>query len=395
VSHSAGYVRDVKPKERKRAGPLRRERYGGWLLYFWHGMRLGQWLKLLAQGRYRITANCLPGIATVTLFAPVNSLLYRVSEAVYANRIDALRLDDAPIFVLGHWRTGTTLLHDLFACDPRLAYPTTYECFFPNHFLLTERVLSRAFSVFLPKRRPQDAVSVGFDRPQEEEFAFSLLGMGTPYNTMAWPRLGPADQAYLDLEGLSADERAEWAQSFLWFYRRLQLKHDKTLVLKSPAHTARLALLTRLFPRARFVHISRHPFEVIPSTLKLWRALFSTQGLQNPPNADPWLSDWVLESFARMSEAYEANRKPIEDGRLTEIRYEDLVKNPKQTMRLLYSALNLGDFRPAESGMDAYLARQKDHPVSKYELPQALKQQISHRLSAYMARFGYALEDQR
>ena len=47
-------------------------------------------------------------------------------------------VDRAPIFVMGHWRTGTTFMHDFFAEDPNLAYPTTYECFFPHHFLLTE-----------------------------------------------------------------------------------------------------------------------------------------------------------------------------------------------------------------------------------------------------------------
>lgn len=47
----------------------------------------------------------------------------------------------------------------------------------------------------------------------------------------------------------------------------------QTLILKSPAHTARLKLLHELFPQARFVHISRNPYEIYQSTKKLFRDL--------------------------------------------------------------------------------------------------------------------------
>ena len=113
---------------------------------------------------------------------------------------------------MGHRRTGTTLMHDLFAADPGLAFPTTYECFFPNLFSLTEKALRGIFKLILPKKRPQDDVPVGFERPQEEEFAMMILGEGSPYKTMAWPRLGPADSAYLDFQGLSEAEVKRWAR---------------------------------------------------------------------------------------------------------------------------------------------------------------------------------------
>ena len=61
--------------------------------------------------------------------------------------------------------------------------------------------------MLLPKKRPQDDVPVGFDRPQEEEFAMMMLGEGTPYITHAWPRFGPADTDYLDFKGVSEKEQ--------------------------------------------------------------------------------------------------------------------------------------------------------------------------------------------
>jgi len=384
---ASGFRRRQRKKPRLPA--LTIHRYGGRLLYFWYGLRPVALFKLFRRGRFKFTLNCVPDILTFFLWVPWNSVLYWLSEAKYRARAEALAFDQPPIFVMGHWRTGTTMLHDLFAADPRLAYPTTYECFFPHHFLLTERTLPKVFKILLPKKRPQDDVPVGFDRPQEEEFALMMLGQGSPYMTMAWPRFGPADSDYLDFEGVPETERKRWADAFMWFYRRLKLKHGKPLVMKSPANAARLKLLTALFPDARFVYLARNPLDVFPSTVKLWRALYSTQGLHNPPHLDRYLDDYVLDMFARLTEAYEADRHLIPKGRLVELRYEDMINDPLATMRDVYARLGIPGFAAAEAPMRAYLEAQAEDRISEYELPAALKRKVIARLGPYIDRFGY------
>jgi hypothetical protein len=365
-------------------------RYGGRRIYFWFGMRMGALLRLFKRGNYSFTLNCLPDTLLLLLWVPWNSLLYRISEWKYRKSAEALPLSAPPIFVIGHWRTGTTFLHDLFSEDPNLAYPTTYECFFPHHFLLTENTLPKVMKVLLPKKRPQDDVPVGFDRPQEEEFAMMMLGEGTPYLTHAWPRFGPADSDYLDFKGVPEPEQKKWADAYMWFYRRLALKHGgKPLVMKTPANAARLKLLTRLFPDARYIYISRNPLKVFPSTVKLWRALYSTQGLHNPPNLDPWLDDYVLDMFARLTEDFEADKHLIPKDKLIELRYEDLVKDPIGNLRDLYARLKIGDFESARPRMQAYLDAQNDHRVSEYEMPAELKRKVVERLKPYIDRYGY------
>jgi omega-hydroxy-beta-dihydromenaquinone-9 sulfotransferase len=365
-------------------------RYGGRLIYFWFGMRLRALLKLFKRGHYSFTLNCIPDVLALFLWVPWNSVLYRISEAKYRRRAEALTLDQPPVFVIGHWRTGTTFLHDLFSVDPNLAYPTTYECFFPHHFLLTENTLPRVMKVLLPKKRPQDDVPVGFDRPQEEEFGMLMLGEGTPYLTHAWPRFGPADTEYLDFKGVSEADQKQWADAYMWLYRRLALRHGgKPLVMKTPANAARLKLLTRLFPDARFIYLSRNPLAVFPSTVKLWRALYSTQGLHNPPDLDRWLDDYVLDMFVRLTEDYEADHHIIPKGRLIELRYEDLIKDPIATMRDIYARLDIGDFAHSEAPMRAYLDAQKEHRVSEYEMPFELKRKVVERLGPYIDRYGY------
>jgi len=365
-------------------------RYGGRLIYFWFGMRFGTLMKLFKRGRFSFTLNCIPDMLLFFLWVPWNSVLYRISEAKYRKRAETVPLGEPPIFVIGHWRTGTTLLHDLFSTDPNLAYPTTYECFFPHHFLLTENTLPKMMKVLLPKKRPQDDVPVGFDRPQEEEFGMMILGKGTPYITHAWPRFGPADTEYLDFKGLSDAAKKKWADAYMWLYRRLVLKHGpKRLVMKTPANAARLKLLTKLFPDARYVYLARNPLEVFPSTVKLWRALYSTQGLHNPPNLDPWLDDYVLDMFARLTEGYEEDKHLIPKDRLVELRYEDFVKDPVANMREIYRRLDIPGFDQAEAPMRAFLADRSEHRVSRYEMPEKLKRKVVDRLKPYIDRFGY------
>ncbi len=382
-----GFRRRQRKKPRLPAFTI--HRYGGRLLYFWYGLRPVALLKLFQRGRFKVTLNCVPDILTFFLWVPWNSVLYWISEAKYRRRAESVALDKPPIFVMGHWRTGTTLMHDLFASDPGLAFPTTYECFFPHHFLLTENTLPKVFKILLPKKRPQDDVPVGFDRPQEEEFAMMMLGQGTPYITMAWPRQGPADSDYLDFEGVPETKRKHWADAFMWFYRRLLLKHGKPLVMKSPANAARLKLLTKLFPDARFIYLARNPLDVFPSTVKLWRALYSTQGLHNPPYLDSWLDDYVLDMFVRLTVRYEEDRQLIPKDRLVELRYEDMVKDPIAAMSDIYRRLDIGDFARAEGPMRAYLEAQAEHRISEYELPPELKRRVIERLGPYIDRFFY------
>ena len=63
-----------------------------------------------------------------------------------------------PIFLLGHWRSGTTHLHNLMAVDQRWSYPNNYHSLYPHVFLTSEAINSRLLQPFMPPRRPMDNV---------------------------------------------------------------------------------------------------------------------------------------------------------------------------------------------------------------------------------------------
>jgi hypothetical protein len=371
--------------------PFRIERSAPGLAYIWHGMRLSTWLKLLADGGFDVTFNCLPRIVLVTLISPLVSALALVRAVVYDRNI-ALTEVMPPVFVLGHWRAGTTLLHEILARDPRFGYPTTYQCFFPETFVASGGVFNRLYAMFLPDKRPFDDVPFGIDRPQEEEHGLANMGVGSLYRAFAFPRRGPGDRRYLDLEGLSGEERRVWEASYLTLIKRLQFVWKKPLVLKSPMNTARIKTLLRLFPDARFVHIARDPFEIYPSTIRTLKRIMEVQGLQNPPEIDGWVGEYVLATCERMYLAYEHDRHLIPAGRLIEVRYEDLIRDPKAVMARVYRDIDLGDFAVAAPGIEAYSAERAGHRRNRHELGDEQRREVATRWRPYFDRFGYCAD---
>src|SRR5204863_6827505 len=131
---------------------------------------------------------------TVTGVSCCHTALRYIQDQWYGSRVDRTPIREAPLFIIGHWRSGTTLLHELLILDQRHTFPNTYQCLAPNHFLLTERVFSRLFGFLLPSRRPMDNMAAGWDKPQEDEFALCMLGQPSPYLTIAFPNHPPQDQ---------------------------------------------------------------------------------------------------------------------------------------------------------------------------------------------------------
>ena len=159
---------------------------------FWHGMRLSTWLRELARNRFAISpSRVADDVLDHVLHGAQLAAGGRASGSVYGRRIDAVKLAEPPVFILGHWRAGTTFLHELLIRDPAHTYATTYQCFAPHHFVLSEHLVTPWTGLFVPERRPMDNMAAGWDRPMEDEFALENLGVPTPYLSMMFPNRGP------------------------------------------------------------------------------------------------------------------------------------------------------------------------------------------------------------
>ncbi|HYO24916.1 MAG TPA: sulfotransferase, partial [Lacipirellulaceae bacterium] len=170
---------------------------------FWHGMGFPTWLRELARHRFAVSPTRAPMTCAITAFTLMNSVLAVLERVAYGRRIDATELAEPPLFILGHWRAGTTFLHELLIRDPRHTYPTTYQCFAPSHFVLSERYVTPYTRVFVPERRPMDNMAAGWDRPREDEFELVILGVPWVYLCFMFPNHRPRDR---DTQSLVLEE---------------------------------------------------------------------------------------------------------------------------------------------------------------------------------------------
>jgi hypothetical protein len=357
----------------------------------WIGCDAVTWARLLACNRFAVHRSRWHVAALVSAVSVGQTAIGLAQRMIYGRRVAGTPIPNAPVFILGHWRSGTTLLHELLSRDPRHAFPTTYECLAPNHFLLTRSWLPRLMGRLIPSRRPMDNMALGWDRPQEDEFALCLLGQPSPYLRIAFPNRPAADAGALDLQDLSPQARRRWKDAFFRLMQGLTLgKGGRRLILKSPPHTCRIPTLLEVFPDARFVHIVRDPYVVYPSTLHLWRISYCLHGLQRPSWKD--LPEYILETFVRMYDRLEERKRLIRPGRFHELRYEDLVRDPIGQLRTLYGALDLGDFEPARPSVEAHLAGLKDYVTNRYVLTPAERRTITQRWGAIIRRYGYTVQ---
>jgi hypothetical protein len=361
--------------------------YPWWSPRFWHGMPLGVWLDLLRENRWKVAPSRLGLLGTITAAAAFNSLAEPLCRARFRRQLAEPPSTEPPVFIIGHWRSGTTLLHEILMLDDRFCCPSTYQCFAAGHFLLTEWLVTSTLGWIMPAKRPMDNVAAGWHRPQEDEFALANMGVPSPYRRMAFPETTPAEPTALDLETLSPDELAHWRGALHRFLATLAVRDARRPVLKSPPHTARMAVLAEMFPGARFLHIVRDPFVVFPSTKRLWESLHHVQAMQIDSGAEA--EEYVFRCFDTMYNAFERDRPRLAEGQLHEIHYEDLVADPVTKMEEAYGRLELGDFERVRPAFEEQAASMQKYQRNSYQHDPRIVALISDRWKPFLDRYGY------
>lgn len=362
-------------------------RYPLWAPRFWHAMLFGDWMRLAWQKKFRFHPAGFGLAFTVSNVTLFNSVMHKLQQMMYGRRIAATEIEQPPVFVIGHWRSGTTMLHELMVRDDRFAYPTTYECFAPNHFLLTGSVIPKLIWFLLPSKRPMDNMTVSFDHPQEDEFA--LLGMGapSPMFRLAFPNDPPPYMEFLDMQEVDEAELERWKKTLIQFVKMQTFLKRKPIILKSPPHTGRIKILSELFPGAKFVHIVRDPYSLFASNRRLWISLDGNQAFQMAQHKN--LDEYVFSAFERMYGGFESQRDSIDPANLCDVRYEDLVQDPVGELRRVYEHLDLGGYENVQPKIEEYVATKKAYKPNKHELEPAIKDEIRRRWAGYFEKYGY------
>ena len=355
--------------------------------FIWLGFDLFSWFRVLSRYRFRIGLRQIPIVLAITVGGAVQTLLRIAEYLIYGKRIARTEIAESPIFIIGHWRTGTTHLHELLALDPRFTCPTTYECFSPHHFLVSRRFVEPFIKHALPATRQQDNMAIGLDHPQEDEFALCLLGAVSPYMNYAFPHQKEKHLVFYDLDRIDRCEAQRWENAFVWFLKKVTFLRPKTLILKSPPHTFRIATLLRLFPNARFVYLVRNPYDVFLSTVHLWKSQAKAFSLQSADCTG--LEEHVFEVFNLMHQKFEDTRGLIPSSQLCTVRFEDLEADPIGQMRILYESLGLDGFDSVVPALQKYLAGVANYRKNSYPLAPETHAEITRRWGAFIAGYGY------
>ncbi|MCV7195914.1 sulfotransferase [Mycobacterium angelicum] len=358
-----------------------------WAAPLWIGCSFSAWIRLLIRNRFAVHWSRWHFAVLYTFLSVVNSYLGLWQKIWFGRRVAKTPIADPPIFIVGHWRTGTTLLHELLALDEHHTGPTGYECLAPHHFLLTEW-FAPYVEFLVSKHRAMDNMDLSLHHPQEDEFVWCMLGQPSPYLSIAFPNRPLQDQRYLDLEQLTSRELEAWKRTLYRFVQQVYFRHRKAVVLKNPTHSFRIKVLQEIFPQARFIHIVRDPYVVYPSTINLHKALYRIHGLQRPTFEG--LDERVVSTYVDLYRKIDEGRELVDPSRFYELRYEDLISDPEGELRRLYDHLGLGDFERFRPRLRQYFAEREDYKTNTYRLTEEQRAIVDEHWSEVMDRYGYS-----
>lgn len=329
-------------------------------------------------------------LAGITVGSLASSPLAAIETVLHRRQIRDHQIEQAPVFIIGHWRSGTTHLHNLLSQDDQFGCLDMFQALAPDYALSSRRWLKPFLERTVPSQRPMDNMEWPMDAPQEEEIPLAKMTPYSWYLQFLFPRnaVGTFEKTVL-LNGAPAGVRDELKKKLLHLYAVASLQAGgRRLLLKNPVHTARIGLLLELFPDAKFVFIHRSPYEVFPSTVNLHRKILGLTSLQQFDEAD--IEANVLAIYPRLIDRYLAERELIPEGQLAEVAFADLDDDPVGVLESLYKTLDLGDFEPVRPGLHHYVDSLSGYRKNEFQpLSDALVEKVNRSWAIGFDEFGY------
>ncbi|NIA09940.1 MAG: sulfotransferase [Nitrospiraceae bacterium] len=297
-----------------------------------------------------------------------------------------------PVFIIGHWRSGTTYLHNLLSQNPNFAYPTTFQTVTPSVFLGSEKLIKPMVESSLPPTRPEDNVPLGADLPQEEEYAMGNLCPYSFYNGWCFPRKMDFYYKFVCMEDVPESAVEEWKRIYLYYLKKVALAGGgRKLVLKNPANTARINLLLEMFPDAKFVHIYRNPYHVFLSMKRDINSEMPLYSVQKPGDDDS-IEKAMAGLYNHMFDKFFKEKGNIPDGNFTEVRYEDLIEKPLKEVERVHKELGLSGFEEHKNDFAGYIAAQSGIKPHVYSIDGQLKEKIYGYWKYTIDKWGYGVQ---
>lgn len=309
-----------------------------------------------------------------------------------------------PVFIIGHARSGTTLMHRLMSADAdRFSYFLYWETFFPS--LLQKKTVrllgyldGKVFGGFLQQKvRAWDDKTFGPYRHMHDMSLFNAeedcFAMQAAFVSQQWsleiPMMEVVDFFHLDA---MPKKRRRWMHHYRELVKR-QLLHNggnKIHLSKNPVMSGWVESLIAAFPDARFVVMMRDPVACIPSCLKLVEASWKHKG---------WRREDCEASLARLTEiSFEHFTHPREvlarypATPQVVVDYRQLTTSPRETVIEVYGALGMSLAQSHDDWLRARAEQERAHhskfeySLGEFHLSAA---QIEQRLESFYQQYQW------
>lgn len=293
-----------------------------------------------------------------------------------------------PVFIIGHWRSGTTHFHNILSQDPQFGWLSLIPGLFPNDMEGLLSTIAREYlQRVLPRKRSFDNVRVGLDVPQEEEICLANLGSLSYFNGYYYPqRFFEHFRRAVLLGGLTDGELREFEGAYSTLAARLSvLRGGRRLLFKNPNATGRIRMLKRVFPCAKFIHLVRNPYTVFASSLRRLPAMFNAFAWQDYRHLD--LETIVFDCYRLMMRRYLDDSRALSADDLIEVRFEDLAARPNDEIARVYQWLGL---EPDGDALGRYLDSQAGYERNLHRLTEPQLQRIATEWAFALQHWGYS-----
>ena len=338
-----------------------------------------------------VSLRCLPHAGLFLLSALLRAP-FAALERLAMQQDDRLPSSlQAPVFIVGHWRSGTTHLHNLLACSPAFGIIPPLASGLPGELLTLATWLRPLLEKALPATRVVDSVAVTPNSPQEDEIPLANLQLLSVFHALYFPKkFSERFHRGVFFDGASAAKIARWERELRLFLRKVaRQQRNPRILIKNPVYTARVRRLLSIWPKAKFLHIYRNPYNVFPSSVHYFSEMLSRLSLQRVQNLN--LEAFVLRAYPQMLNALYNETSALPPTQYCETRYENLEQNPLEELERIHNLLALPHWPKTRPKAAAYLASLPSYKKNQYPLSQKQLRQIKTSWIHYIQKWNYSL----
>ena len=352
------------------------------------GYSLPTIVKVLWDNKFEVDFKYFHRFLYAIGLSVITNPLKVIQKLRFHRKIKKTEIKEDPIFIIGHYRTGTTYLMTLMAYDKSKGYVSNTEAYATLLYLGFPKLTKLIIAASLPDVRPMDNVIMGAEEPTEEEYCIGTYSKYGYYTGFIFPRNFDLYTKYLTFEGMPKHLK-RWKKKYYYLVQMLTLGHKgKQLFLKNPANSYRIKAILELFPNAKFIHTYRDPYKVYSSTVKFFDGVFGIYTLQKW-NEEKMKTD-ILENYKLLYECQDRDLHLVPEDRIYHLKYEDFIKNPSEKMAEIYGHLKLDGWDQYKDDITAYAESQRrDYVPNIHNTDNDVIRKVNEYWDEYREKYGY------